>query len=303
MSSSTTTFSASAYRKAGQTAAAKLAATRNAEWEARKSEQAAKQNQIRQRVLELATMMFHQLPAPEEIEKLPMLHGSTLITSVRPPSKEEADVEIDGVVQSARVPKYPATETHFAGYNPETRVCVNPEEGGLPMVALLQGFRSKDADGRLGKSDPKTLPDGLTAVDRLNAMLIQMLPEDESPENSPCVRLHWNARPRGADGAQEDGRLEVRLVWDIAAWDSWGAKRAEKQRQGGRDGAGREAGRGDGRGDGRQLTLDEHMARQKATRTRAPAGAAAGAGAAAAVKDGETFTMVRGRRRAGRGGE
>jgi len=309
----TTTFSASAYRKVGQKAAAALCSERDAERAERKAEHDAKQGQIRKRVIEFATYLFGQLPAPEDIEKLPMLAGSTLIGIARPPSKEEMEVEIDGRLETAKVPKYPATETHFAGYDAATGELADPEKDGHPLVALLQGFRSKD-NGVLGKSDPKTLPDGMTAIDRLNAMLIASLGPDEDIDSCPCVRLHWNARPGGARGrgAQEDGRLEIRLVWDLKAWDDWNVKRAEKQRKGRQerqDGRGERGGRGHGRGredgvaaggsESGQLTLDEHMSRQArkrgSPRPRTPPGPPP------ETKEGETFIPVSGRRRAGRG--
>jgi len=305
MSSTTATFSASAYRMAGQSAAARIAANRSAEWEARKAEQAAKQEQIRQKRDALAYYLFDQLPRPEDIEKLPILHGSTMITIARPPAKEDVDVEVDGVVQSMRVPKYPSEQTHFAGYCRETRTLANAEQDGLPLVALYQGFRSKSADGQLGDADPKTLPDGLTAVDKLNAMLIQMLPEGEDPESVPCARLLWNPRPRGPDGVEEDARLEIRLVWDLKAWDTWIDKRNQRARERGRGDRGERGrgGRGErGRGDregrrGGLITLDEHVARQESKRSfrpRTPPGPPP-------EKEGETTIPVRGRRRAGRG--
>jgi len=309
----TTTFSASAYRKVGQKAAAALCSERDAERAERKAEHDAKQGQIRKRVIEFATYLFGQLPAPEDIEKLPMLAGSTLIGIARPPSKEEMEVEIDGRVETAKVPKYPATETHFAGYDAATGELADPEKDGHPLVALLQGFRSKD-NGVLGKSDPKTLPDGMTAIDRLNAMLIASLGPDEDIDSCPCVRLHWNARPRGTGGAQEDGRLEIRLVWDLGAWEGWLAKRGERagrvqaRRGGGASGRGGASGGEASGSEKRTVTLDEHMARMGG---RVGGGGGGGATASEAgsgsggsgLKDGETFTVVRSRRRAGRGGE
>jgi len=230
MSSGRTTFSAAAYRRVGQAASAARNSERDASRAERQAEHDAKQNQIRQRVSELADWLFSQLPDPAEIERRPILAGSTMIAFVRPPSKEDADVEVDGRMERAKVPKYPAEQTHFAGYDRATGKLADPEIGGLPLVALLQGFRSKGADGRLGKSDPKTLPDGRTAIDRINELLIASLPEDEDPESCPCIRVHWNTRPRGDNGVIEDGRLEIRLVWDLAAWETWNAKRAEKQK-------------------------------------------------------------------------
>jgi len=290
----TSTYSVAAIRKAGQLAAAKRDAERDAARADREADHVAKQNQIQKRVGELAAYLFDQLPKPEDIERLPMLAGSTMFAIARPPSKER--VEINGSME--RVPRHPAAQTHFSGY--EGGKLADPESNGYPMVALLQGFRTKGPDGKLGESDPKTLPNGQTAIDRLNAMLIEALPADESPDNAACVRVHWNARPDGV----EDGRLEIRLVWDLDAWNAWNAKRAEKQKRNER-GHGR-GGRGGGRRErllgasddveSRQLTIDEYMARsaKRTYRPRTPPGPPP---PPPPPKEGETCIPVRGRRR------
>ena len=111
--------------------------------------------------------------------------------------------------------KYPAHETHFAGYDPDEET--DHSSDGIPLVSLLQGFLLKTGAGR-PKPCPSTLPDGKTLSMHLDAHFLE--DADGDRDAALVTRTIWNPKLK---------QCEVHLIWDLAGWDKWQRGIAERR--------------------------------------------------------------------------
>lgn len=238
--SSTPTYSAVQARTKSREARSATEAERDAQ---RKEAEAKTQSLMGQYI----RFIISQLPTPEQIDLLAEKGcDSTLVHWAHPPSK--VNQTIDGQVE--RVPRYPAEETHFAGFKGLDKEQANPTDhytNGVPRVGLIQGFRNPATK----KADPKTLPGGKTVVQLLNEW---MLAQFDNPKDSMCFRTVWNGK---------HSRVEIHLVWDEEQWDRRQQRRQEQQEK-------RQLERSSSRPGptGPTQTLDEYMAAKDARTSR-----------------------------------
>jgi hypothetical protein len=199
-STSTSTFNVDALR---------VAATKVRE--ASETSAAANVAHVKDLMGQLAQRTLDNMPPQEHLAKLAEQgKSSTVIATAKPPSKH---TEIHGG-KPVTIFKFPANETHFAGYSPNEST--DHEKNGLPLVALFQGWL-KDGHGR---ADPSTLPDGKTLAMVIMKPLLDLAGGD--PNKAMVARTIWNKPLQ---------RCELHLVWDEYGWDKWQrgiAERSEK---------------------------------------------------------------------------
>lgn len=166
---------------------------------------------------QLADRVIDNLPTQERIDQLSDKgYGSIKVYQAHPPKKVRETIEGEEV----EVPKWPADETHFAGYKGKELEAEEPTDhsvGGIPLVAFMQGFRKAGAKA----ADPKTLPKGKVLADWLNERLLVGV---EDPEDAMCMQTVWNGKHQ---------QVELHLVWDLGAWNKWRdqVERAQRERR------------------------------------------------------------------------
>lgn len=159
---------------------------------------------------QLADRMLYRFNDAAIDEAIRLGHRGVLVEAIHPPSKEvvlgpSGTPMLDAQGQPIKKFKYPSDMTHFSGWTPG---CPEPNHyaGGTPLMALVQGFPDKET--RLG--DPKTLPDGLTALHVLNKMLL--LRAKGKYDMAMATRTVW---------VGDLNRLDVYIVRDPVEWDEW----------------------------------------------------------------------------------
>jgi hypothetical protein len=208
----TTTFSATALRTKSREARTERGAARDAESK-------EKQDHLRSLIDQYCNAIIAQLPSTDKVDELANKgHTSIRVHFCHPPMK--IDEVIDGEI--CAVPVYPSELTHFAGFKGTEKEAAEPtdhSEKAVPRVALIQGFRPKDKTGRQMLPDPKTLPGGQTVVDLLNKWAISQA--DGKPEDAFSFRTLFRGKERRDGRLQTINRMEIHMIWDIAAWDNW----------------------------------------------------------------------------------
>ena len=192
-----------------------------------RSQQASERNARLSDLGEQLTQLYLSHLTPEKMLAAAQAgHHGLLVGVAKPPTRitqldDKGSPVLDDKGQTVKVPCYSADQTHFAGYKPGVEI--DHSKGGVPLMALLQGFPNSSDKTTDRTPDPSTLPEGLTVIDRLNAVLLADAGKGEDGhKNTPMVaRTQWNAR---------DKCREVYVVWDVERWDHQQAE-AEARRQ------------------------------------------------------------------------
>jgi hypothetical protein len=115
-------------------------------------------------------------------------HSWLTFAKARPPLKIKTE---DG-----HVLKYDTDLVYWSGLDDSGRP-YNTKTGGLPLVQLMQG----PIDHRIGRANPKHLPEGMTLGDHLQHQF------DEA-------NLNYQVRT-----IFEHGWVKVMVIWDIEGWE------------------------------------------------------------------------------------
>lgn len=180
----------------------------------RESEQGSRQARTAEFIISYADHLYGQA-----LEKVPVAaeagYGYTRIAAVRPPTKE---TDPDG----ERFYKYDAALTHWAGPG------VDPSDGGMPLVMLLQGAMQRGSK----VANPKLLPGGKTSADilrerlapkKLGVQLVYM------PKHGLCVFVIWNHAEWAKFTEQITARKEVATASRQTASASISVEEHERQ--------------------------------------------------------------------------
>jgi hypothetical protein len=184
--------------------------SRETESSDRKSE---KDKHVRGLMKQFLNRHLDGLLTPEQMEESAGKGQSSGVIAFGKPPRKEKEV-VDG--EEEWVYSYPASETHFAGYDKDKET--DHSVGGVPIMSLYQGFvdtRKGDRGGARSRPmpDPKSLPDGLTLLDHLNVWFLDQA--GGNIEDALTARGVWNGKAQ---------RFEVHQVWDQPGWDAWQAK-------------------------------------------------------------------------------
>lgn len=229
-----TTLSAAALRSASR-------AAREDKDDARAAKHAARNDRIRNLLIQLREYIIDILPPPDAVNALAAEGKSwTPVFRCHPPKNTIEN--ING--ETCKVPLYPPEKTHFAGYKPGVET--DHSQDGVPLISLLQGF----LDPNTKKANPATLPDARTTIDLLNEWALRLV---DSPEEAMCFRTSFNPKTH---------ELIIYLIWDINAWDDHlAARSAERQKR-----FEERAHAGPAPGPTRQVTFDQFMANKQRQR-------------------------------------
>ena len=242
------------------------------------AKRAENEARLRGLMAQLALRIMDNLPTQELLTKLAEQGKSgTVIAIAKPPSKQ-TEILPDG--QEVQTFKYPADETHFAGYDRDAET--DHSAGGVPLISFFQGFLKQGAGKP--KPCPSTLPDGKS----LAMVLQERLLADAGGDISAALvaRTVWNAKLK---------QCEIHLVWDVRGWDKWQRGIAERREKFLAERRAHYEAQG-GAPQPNTMTLDEYMASKRPTqgeRRRATREARASADPA----DGEWEQQKSGRRR------
>jgi hypothetical protein len=189
------TYSASAYRKLSQKAV-----------ETKASSTESRQGERRERLVKLLTdyrdLILSQLPSTDRVQQAANRgHSWMTVHYAHPPSKQ-----------------YPAELTHFSGCGQD------PRSGGIPQVSMIQGFRPH---GPGAVPDPRSLPDGQTVVDHLNAWALSKV---ENPKDAVAFRTFFRRAERRGGRWNIVNKVEIHMIWDLPKWEAHCAQ-LEQQRQ------------------------------------------------------------------------
>ena len=160
----------------------------------------------------LVARTMDTLPSQEELTELAEQGKSgTVIAIAKPPVKQTETLPTGEEVQTF---KYPAYETHFAGYDRDAET--DHSVGGVPLISFFQGFLT--GKGGKPKPCPSTLPDGKSLAMVLQERLLADAGGDIS--EALVARTVWNAKLK---------QCEIHLVWDERGWDKWQRGIAERR--------------------------------------------------------------------------
>jgi hypothetical protein len=238
-----------------------------------------KDENVRRLMKQFLNRHLDGLLTPEQMEERAGKGQSSGVIAFGKPPRKEKEV-VDG--EEEWVYSYPASETHFAGYDKDKEE-TDHSVGGVPIMSLYQGFvdtrnGSKGGERSRPMPDPKSLPDGLTLLDHLNVWFLDQA--GGNIEDALTARGVWNGKEQ---------RFEVHQVWDQPGWDAWQAKIQARRNDRRKERGAVEA----TAAEGPTMTMDEFMAKKagkksglpRHTRTPAPA------------NDEEGYTQVHNKRR------